>query len=348
MRVALVISRTAVLALLLTLTQFPIGAAWADEDDVSVTLSRVALKGQGKPFVEAEIHKPVAGLTLELTRSDGHPVKQTAGRLGAGAKHRFLIEQPEGTFHYTGTLIARFPKGEPQELTLDFDASVLGELKLSVNDQAVDLAAHSVTLSADRPITQLHVRVQADDGHVLAEYDEKFPDKKESKSVTSLWHPEDDAKVMLIHVRASDAATVYRDMDLYPWNFEIPHEDVLFDPGQSEVVETERPKLEAASAELAKAIARYGRFAQVQLFVAGHTDTIGDATSNKSLSEARALSIARYFRSHGAKLPIHYAGFGEGGLLVPTPDETAEARNRRAAYIVAIVAPSGVHWNRLP
>jgi outer membrane protein OmpA-like peptidoglycan-associated protein len=325
MRVALVISRTAVLALLLTLTQFPIGAAWADEDDVSVTLSRVALKGQGKPFVEAEIHKPVAGLTLELTRSDGHPVKQTAGRLGAGAKHRFLIEQPEGTFHYTGTLIARFPKGEPQELT-----------------------PHSVTLSADRPITQLHVRVQADDGHVLAEYDEKFPDKKESKSVTSLWHPEDDAKVMLIHVRASDAATVYRDMDLYPWNFEIPHEDVLFDPGQSEVVETERPKLEAASAELAKAIARYGRFAQVQLFVAGHTDTIGDATSNKSLSEARALSIARYFRSHGAKLPIHYAGFGEGGLLVPTPDETAEARNRRAAYIVAIVAPSGVHWNRLP
>ena len=75
--------------------------------------------------------------------------------------------------------------------------------------------------------------------------------------------------------------------------------------------------------------------------------TVGDAASNKVLSENRARSIARAFLAGGAGIPISYAGFGEEQLLVPTPDETPEPRNRRATYIVAITPPTGVRWTRL-
>ena len=39
-------------------------------------------------------------------------------------------------------------------------------------------------------------------------------------------------------------------------------------------------------------------------------------------------------------IPVHYQGFGEDALAVQTPDETAEARNRRAVYVLAASAPA--------
>jgi hypothetical protein len=38
-------------------------------------------------------------------------------------------------------------------------------------------------------------------------------------------------------------------------------------------------------------------------------------------------------------IPIAFEGFGETALLVPTPDETDEPRNRRADYIIADEPP---------
>jgi outer membrane protein OmpA-like peptidoglycan-associated protein len=215
----------------------------------------------------------VAALRLDLKRSDGGAVHLTAGRLGDGAQKIFDIKQPEGVFQYDGTLIARFPHGPPQTLPVQFEAAVLPPPRLTVPEKPVDLVGHTVAIVADRPIAELNVQVHADDGTLADDVTEKFA------------------------IRATDKYGFFQNIDLFPWKIEIPHEDVLFDTGKSDVLPTEQPKVDAALAELNKAIEKYGRYAKVELFVAGYTDTVGDAASNRKLSEARALSIARDFRA---------------------------------------------------
>lgn len=333
----------------LVLLSAALGAQPARADDaVSVELVGKALVGHDRPRLVVHVNAPVAGLTLELQRSDGKSLRQNAGRLGAGAQKAFALDQPEGTFHYVGRLVAKFPRGAPSELVLTFDASLYGPPELEVKDDAVDLAAHTCTIAMKRDPETLHVKVFGDDGAVIDEVNQSVQDKKAGEPLVARWEQLPGAVVIRVAVRAEDRHGYFRDVDLFPWKVEIPHEDVLFDSGKSDVLAAERPKLDAAYDELAKAIARYGKVVAVQLFVGGFTDSVGDGASNQHLSEARALSIARYFRQKGARLATHYAGFGENGLLVPTPDETPEARNRRATYTIAVEPPRGVKWSKLP
>jgi hypothetical protein len=71
----------------------------------------------------------------------------------------------------------------------------------------------------------------------------------------------------------------------------------------------------------------------------GHTDTVGSAADNRKLSLARARAIAAWYHERGLPLPLAYAGFGEDALKVKTPDNTDEAANRRADYIVGVEEP---------
>jgi outer membrane protein OmpA-like peptidoglycan-associated protein len=69
--------------------------------------------------------------------------------------------------------------------------------------------------------------------------------------------------------------------------------------------------------------------------VIGHTDTVGDSRDNEQLSLARAKSIASLLKE--AKLDadkIVVESHGEKNLLVPTPDNTDEPRNRRVEITV--------------
>lgn len=69
--------------------------------------------------------------------------------------------------------------------------------------------------------------------------------------------------------------------------------------------------------------------------IAGHTDTVGSAAYNLSLSQQRADAVAAYlehkFNISSARLET--IGMGENGLLVPTPPNTNEPKNRRVQVI---------------
>jgi outer membrane protein OmpA-like peptidoglycan-associated protein len=67
---------------------------------------------------------------------------------------------------------------------------------------------------------------------------------------------------------------------------------------------------------------------------------VGAEAANRTLSLNRARAIGAYLRKKGLRLPVFLEGFGEQALLVATPDETAEVKNRRAEYIIAIDNPS--------
>ena len=68
----------------------------------------------------------------------------------------------------------------------------------------------------------------------------------------------------------------------------------------------------------------------VDMSVIGHSDTQGAADANEALALTRAKAIAEQLRGLGlANTTMVIESHGERNLLVPTPDETAEPRNRR-------------------
>ncbi|MGH7084580.1 MAG: OmpA family protein, partial [Acetobacteraceae bacterium] len=69
--------------------------------------------------------------------------------------------------------------------------------------------------------------------------------------------------------------------------------------------------------------------------IEGHTDTVGSAPYNLALSQRRADAVAAYLeRKFGIPSGrLETLGMGENGLLVPTPANTPEPKNRRVQVI---------------
>jgi OmpA-OmpF porin, OOP family len=69
--------------------------------------------------------------------------------------------------------------------------------------------------------------------------------------------------------------------------------------------------------------------------IEGHTDTVGSKDMNQTLSERRADSVVGYLsaRYHISSERLQAVGMGEANLLVPTPDQTPEPRNRRVVVV---------------
>jgi outer membrane protein OmpA-like peptidoglycan-associated protein len=69
--------------------------------------------------------------------------------------------------------------------------------------------------------------------------------------------------------------------------------------------------------------------------VEGHTDTVGTDHFNRDLSERRAEAVVSYLVTNYHLDPsrLQPVGLGKEGLLVPTPDQTNEPRNRRVQVV---------------
>ena len=72
-----------------------------------------------------------------------------------------------------------------------------------------------------------------------------------------------------------------------------------------------------------------------EIVIVGHTDTVGERAFNDRLGLARARAVAAALAAEGVSaLSVVVESRGERELLVPTPDESPEARNRRAVVSV--------------
>lgn len=72
-----------------------------------------------------------------------------------------------------------------------------------------------------------------------------------------------------------------------------------------------------------------------EVSVIGHTDTVGSVEANQTLALQRAKEIAALLVEQGLQLSVmSVESHGERNLLVPTPDETDEPRNRRVEISV--------------
>jgi outer membrane protein OmpA-like peptidoglycan-associated protein len=72
-----------------------------------------------------------------------------------------------------------------------------------------------------------------------------------------------------------------------------------------------------------------------EVLVVGHTDTMGDPRTNVALGLKRAISVRDILVEAGlAQSTIEATSHGEADLLVKTPDNTPERRNRRVEITV--------------
>ena len=232
-------------------------------------------------------------------------------------------------------------------------AGTKAALQVSIDKSKVDLNEHHLELKASRDLAKVTLRVTGDSGAVLADVERELSSYPAGKALVVEWNPSSDETVVRIEVFAYDMDGYYRGIAITPWAISVPHEEVNFRTNSSQVDDSEKPKLDASYAKVTEAVEKHADL-RVTLFIAGHTDTVGDASYNLLLSRQRAQAIAKWFRQRGLKIPIGYEGFGETALLVKTADEVDEPRNRRVDYILSVEEPvfksSGARptWYRVP
>jgi outer membrane protein OmpA-like peptidoglycan-associated protein len=296
----------------------------------------------GKPSITVKPAANVSRVQLELQRDDGKSFTAASGALKQGQSATLQFGDAKGGHaKWTGKLVAIFPDGNRQSFDLTFETASSGDLKVVYARDHLDLDNHVLEFQLSRPPAHATLTVIGEDGKELGQGEAELAGQPANSWLKISW-TQKPGNVFRLELRATSADGLATVVKLLPWSVHVAHQEVNFEFGKSEIRESEVPKLDASYQKIIDAVdtaRRADSSVQVKLFIAGHTDTVGSNVDNRKLSLERARAIARWFHDRGLPLPIAYAGFGEDALKVKTPDNTDEARNRRADYIVGVEEP---------
>ncbi len=321
-------------------------------DALSVELTAKAQVGKGQPELVVRAHSALTQLILDVKRStDGRRVKARSGPILAGRSHTFILPlKSAGRAQFQGSLSVQLDDGQTASMPIDVQVELLGPLKVSVRAQDLDLKKRVLKLSTSRDIVRMQLTLMSDAGAPMGttEVDAGAVDEQGQYTLN---YEQDSGTIMKMVLQVYDHSGFFGALELFPWQVDIPHQEVNFASGHHRIDPAEIAKLQTSLHHINAAIQKFGKLADISLFVGGHTDSVGAAASNQGLSSRRARAIAKWFRSKGVKIPVFAAGFGESLLLVGTPDETDEVQNRRAEYIVAVSKPTmggrETKWQRI-
>ena len=207
-------------------------------------------------------------------------------------------------------------------------------INVTYDAEHLDLEKHVLQVKISRPADTADLVVYGEDGKEIGKGSLALADQKPNTWIAIPWTQPDGVRVMKLKLRVAASDGVASTVTLIPWSVTVDHEDVTFASDSAKIEASEEGKLDDSLAKIQDIVKRSSQFLEMQLFIAGHTDTVGPNAKNRKLSEARARAIASYFRKKGLKLPIAFAGFGEEVLKAKTPDNTDERVNRRADYVL--------------
>lgn len=106
---------------------------------------------------------------------------------------------------------------------------------------------------------------------------------------------------------------------------------VVFVTGKSDIDE-------AASAPVLDVVVKYleAKPEITKLRIEGHTDNVGKPDANQTLSEARALAVAKWLIGKSVKCERLYpVGFGQNKPIADNATDEGKAQNRRTAFVNA-------------
>ena len=293
------------------------------------------------PKTPALIVRPQVNATsLRVDLSCSGVTASRSGPAQSGDSITIRIPVPPGKHTCNGTLDGQFTDGTSGTMPLQFQVAVQNPIKLGVTMNDLDLDNRSVKVHTSQPLSRLDVDVFGETGQRIG----SATIGNVTQTPAELSWEQGPGEVIRLQITATGSADMSTTLDLFPWSYKIPHEEVVFATGSAEIPPSEAHKLTSAREKINAVLDRFdgkkiGFEIPMALYVAGYTDTVGNKVSNRVLSQRRAASIAKWFRSNGFSQPIHYQGFGEDVLAVMTPDEVDEAENRRALYVIAAEIP---------
>ena len=312
-----------------------VGVGVAEPAPITFRIKGQVLLGT-KPILELTAAVPVTDVRVELDRDTGPHVTLHPGKLGKGQVVSLAIgDGAAGAASYKGTISASITGGAAWSNPLSFDTVVLAPIKVTYDAEHLDLDQHQLQFQVSRAIAQADVVVFGEDGKELGKGSASFASPTTPLAWLAVtWTQSASTRVATMKLRVAATDGMATNVELVPWSVAIDHEDVNFDTDSAAIDPGETAKLDASLVKIAETVKRVS-FVKMQLYVAGHTDTVGPNDKNKKLSNLRALAIARYFRKKGLAIPIAFAGYGEEVPRVKTPDDTDERANRRADYVLA-------------
>lgn len=108
--------------------------------------------------------------------------------------------------------------------------------------------------------------------------------------------------------------------------------DLLFATGSANLTGGAGPNLDKLANFL-------GEYADRTVLIEGHTDSVGSAQSNQSLSERRAESVKSYLVNRGVQAHrLTTAGLGQGSPVAGNETATGRQQNRRVEVIISNAA----------
>lgn len=122
-----------------------------------------------------------------------------------------------------------------------------------------------------------------------------------------------------------DDAVVRREGEGIVINFK---EKVLFGFNSADLGST-------AEANLNKLVDVLKRYPNTNIQVIGHTDSIGTAAYNQTLSERRASSVTNYLQNHGISISrLSAKGMGQTDPIATNSTDEGRAQNRRVEFVI--------------
>ena len=103
-------------------------------------------------------------------------------------------------------------------------------------------------------------------------------------------------------------------------------EKILFNPGSAKILKPSFAELDLIAKKLLKRDAK--------ILIEGHTDNVGPAFANQTLSLNRAWSIQKYLQTKGVKPDmLQVTGYGESKPIMANTSKRGRARNRRVEFV---------------
>lgn len=311
----------------------------------------------GTAFIEVIANEELDDVEVEV-EGDDQTIKKAVGDMNPGQHAKITWSQKSPRARYEADIRSR-----SIEATFAFEVvrmagsevGTLGRLKVrSTRDDIIERG--QATFETTFALNGYEFKVYDGGGDTVAAGTVTKPIAAGERFTIS-WTQ--GVNVFMIFVRGEDEFGRFVEQKLVPWSVEIPHTEITFDSGKSNIKDDESAKLDEAVAvafhELV-ALEKVNEAVQAnitpQLYIVGYTDTVGSSGANLRLSRSRAQSIASYFADQGFWAAIYYAGMGERGLRVETDDSVDEARNRRALYVIGVQQPTAggqipAQWTRL-
>ncbi len=337
-------------SLFLLLTSTILAQEWSYE------LKEVVNVGQ-KTTLSLKSPENLKNVKVELSAEGQKTIVQTFKQMDSTKTYPITWLPPKGVSSWKAKISAN-QEGHTVEAVLEFDVTSGDAAQIFFVEEGSDLASGSIYLKATQEIQRAELDAFGDEGESLWQQTVSIVQDKGVYLVK--FEPRGGPIPRRVELKVYDAIGNWIGLRIVRWYAEVPHEDVLFESAKSEILGNEQPKMDRAVKAVLEEIEKFKKAMgntdasiDLQLYVSGYTDTVGNPADNEKLSRERAKAIAMYFKKQGLPIQIYYAGFGERALAVQTADQQDEPKNRRALYVVANHFPSGPNfpssqWTKLP